>query len=33
MLLRRESDLELTENVGGEVYHHIGGLYRVQLTP
>jgi hypothetical protein len=33
MLLRRDSDLELSENVGGEVYHHIGGLYRVQLTP
>lgn len=33
MLLRRDSDLELTENVGGELYHHTGGLYRVQLTP
>ena len=26
---RRESDLYLTESLGGELYQHIGGVYRV----
>jgi hypothetical protein len=33
MLCRRDGDLEFSENVGGELYHHVGGLYTVQLTP
>jgi hypothetical protein len=33
MLCRREGDLDYEEAVGGELYHHVGGLYRVQLTP
>ena len=26
---RRESDIYLTENVGGVMYQHIGGTYRI----
>ena len=33
MLCQYEGDIEFAESVGGETYHHVGGLYRVQLTP
>lgn len=33
MLCRYEGDLDYPEVVGGETYHHVGGLFRIQLTP
>jgi hypothetical protein len=30
--LRRESDVEYVEVANGQQYHHIGGLYRVDIT-
>lgn len=33
MLCRYEGDLDYSESVGGETYHHVGALYRIQLTP
>lgn len=31
--LRRESDVEYVEVANGQQYHHLGGLYRVDVTP
>ena len=30
--LRRESDVEYVEVANGQQYHHLGGLYRVDIT-
>ena len=31
--IRRESDVEYIENDEGILYHHIGGLYRIDVEP
>lgn len=33
MLCRREGDLDYIEDVGGESYHHVGGIFRVLVDP
>lgn len=33
LYLRRESDLDYTEVLDGETFHHVGGLYRVVVEP
>jgi len=29
LLCRRESDVALVEELGGDVFHHVGGIYRI----
>lgn len=31
--LRRESDIEYAEESEGVLYHHVGGLYRIDIAP
>lgn len=33
MLCQYQGDIEFPESVGGETYHHVGALFRIQLTP